>query len=37
MENMIGKPAPAWNARTYISGESVNISSEDMKGKWYLI
>ena len=37
MGNMIGKPAPEWTARAYISGKSEEISSEDMKGKWYLI
>ena len=37
MDNMIGKDAPEWSARAYIGGESVNISSEDMKGKWYLM
>jgi len=37
MKNMIGKEAPEWTAKTYISGKSEDISSEDMKGKWYLI
>ncbi|HJL97016.1 MAG TPA: redoxin domain-containing protein, partial [Candidatus Poseidoniaceae archaeon] len=37
MKNMIGKKAPKWEARTYISGESNDVTSEDMKGKWYLI
>ena len=34
MKNMIGKKAPEWTARTYISGESKNVTSEDMKGKF---
>ncbi|MEC8735449.1 MAG: redoxin domain-containing protein [Candidatus Thermoplasmatota archaeon] len=37
MDNMIGKDAPEWSSRAYIGGESVHISSEDMKGKWYLM
>ena len=37
MKNMIGKKAPEWTARTYISGESKDVTSEDMKGKWYLM
>ena len=37
MDNMIGKNAPAWKASAYISGKEEVISSEDLKGKWYLM
>jgi len=37
MGNMIGKDAPEWNGDAYIGGKRVEISSEGMKGNWYLI
>ncbi|HJN10037.1 MAG: peroxiredoxin [Pirellulaceae bacterium] len=35
--NQIGHPAPAWSGGAYVNGEDKAISSEDYKGKWYVL
>jgi len=35
--SLIGKPAPTWSANAYVNGEQKKISSEDYKGKWYVL
>ena len=35
--SFIGKPAPAWSGAAYRSGDQVTISSEDFKGRWYVM
>lgn len=34
---MIGQPAPAWKAPAYVNGEQKTLSSDDLKGKWYVL
>jgi peroxiredoxin (alkyl hydroperoxide reductase subunit C) len=34
---MIGQPAPAWKGVAYVKGEQRTISSEDYRGKWYVL
>jgi alkyl hydroperoxide reductase subunit AhpC len=35
--SLIGKQAPAWASKAYSNGDEVSISSEDFKGKWYVL
>jgi len=34
---MIGQQAPRWKTAAYLKGEKVEISSDDFKGKWYVL
>jgi peroxiredoxin (alkyl hydroperoxide reductase subunit C) len=34
---MVGQQAPAWSGTAYVKGEQKTISSDDYKGKWYVI
>jgi len=34
---LVGKPAPEWKAIAYVNGEQKEISSQDYKGKWYVL
>lgn len=34
---MIGTKAPEWKAAAYVDGEHKTLSSEDYKGKWYVL
>ena len=34
---LVGQKAPEWTAPAFVKGEQKTISSEDYKGKWYLI
>ena len=34
---MIGQPAPAWKAVAYANGEQKTVSSDDVRGKWYVL
>ena len=34
---MIGQKAPDWKATAYHKGEKVEFSSDDFKGKWYVL
>ena len=35
--SLVGQPAPEWTAPAYLKGEEKNLSSEDLKGKWYVL
>jgi len=35
--SLVGKPAPAWSGAAYVNGENKPISSEDYRGKWYVM
>ena len=37
MGNLIGTSAPEWCATAYVNGEQREISSEDYRGKWYVL
>lgn len=33
----VGQKAPTWKAVAYVRGEQKTLSSEDLKGKWYVL
>ena len=35
--SLIGTKAPAWKAGAYKNGEKVTVSSDELKGKWYVL
>ena len=35
--SLVGQPAPEWSAAAYIKGEQKDVSSGDLKGKWYVL
>ncbi len=35
--SLVGKPAPQWKAVAYVNGEQKVVSSDDYKGKWYVL
>lgn len=35
--SMIGQKAPEWSAPAYVKGEQKPLSSNDFKGKWYVL
>jgi peroxiredoxin (alkyl hydroperoxide reductase subunit C) len=35
--SMIGQPAPEWKAVAYVNGEQKELSSQQYKGKWYVL
>ncbi len=35
--SIIGRPAPTWSGSAANAGENVPLSSNDMKGKWYVL
>ena len=34
---MIGQKAPEWQAEAYVNGDKKTVSSNDFKGKWYVL
>jgi peroxiredoxin (alkyl hydroperoxide reductase subunit C) len=35
--SMVGQKAPAWKANAFVKGEQKTVSSDDYKGKWYVL
>lgn len=35
--SMVGKKAPDWSAIAHVNGEETNLSSADLKNRWYLL
>ncbi len=35
--SLVGKPAPEWTAAACLKGEQTELSSGNLKGKWYVL
>lgn len=35
--SLVGKRAPEWTATACLKGEKTDLSSADLKGKWYVL
>ncbi len=35
--SLVGQPAPEWASPAYVNGEQKDVSSGDLKGKWYVL
>ncbi len=35
--SLVGQPAPEWTASAYLKGEQVDLRSDDLNGKWYVL
>ncbi len=35
--SLVGQPAPEWAASAWLKGEQEDVSSESLKGKWYVL